>query len=147
MSASVADSALQDTPCGNGVLPDGVVWGVFDSNTSSVGASAALVGGGFAGGTAGGSNPGGGPSVVELLEHAVDAIVISRKTRAGLFIPHTPSLFDAAIARSFMHGLGCFAVEGTCALLMAGGSGLRLWPLSRADRTKPFLRRFGSARS
>lgn len=34
-----------------------------------------------------------------------------------------------------------------CALLMAGGSGLRLWPLSRADRTKPFLRRFGARTS
>ncbi len=34
-----------------------------------------------------------------------------------------------------------------CALLMAGGSGLRLWPLSRPQRTKPFLKRIGGDRS
>jgi mannose-1-phosphate guanylyltransferase len=34
-----------------------------------------------------------------------------------------------------------------CALLMAGGSGLRLWPLSRPERTKPFLARLGGTRS
>ena len=31
-----------------------------------------------------------------------------------------------------------------CALLMAGGSGLRLWPLSRPNRTKPLIRRLGN---
>lgn len=34
-----------------------------------------------------------------------------------------------------------------CALLMAGGSGLRLWPLSRPQRTKPFVRKPGATRS
>jgi mannose-1-phosphate guanylyltransferase len=39
------------------------------------------------------------------------------------------------------------ATQPLCALLMAGGTGLRLWPLSRPQRTKPLLKRFGSERS
>ncbi len=41
----------------------------------------------------------------------------------------------------------CDMTQPLCALLMAGGSGLRLWPLSRPQRTKPFLKPIGGARS